>query len=136
MTASVLALRAGLFSRLAADSALTVLIGANRIFDAAPRAQAFPYLVLASLGSRPLLSRIEEGEEHDLVLAAFSRAPGRDQALSAVLRAVSVLVEDPPALDGHRLIGLQGADVSSRLLRDGRTFRAEATLRAVTEPAG
>lgn len=134
MSHAALALRDGLFARLSADEILTGLIGENRIFDAAPRAQDFPYLVLASLGSKPLLGLPEEGEIHELVLAVFSRASGRDEALKAAQRGALILSETPPVLTGQALIGLQAAGMTSRLLRDGRTFRAEVTLRAVTEP--
>ena len=41
-----LALRAALFQRLSGDMTLTGLIGAGRIFDAPPRGQGFPFLVL------------------------------------------------------------------------------------------
>ncbi|MBO0345199.1 DUF3168 domain-containing protein [Roseibium sp. CAU 1637] len=134
MSHAALALRAGLFARLSADADLTSRIGANRIFDAAPRNQKFPFVVLAALGSRPLLTRVDEGEVHELVLAVFSRAASRDEALGGVQRAARLLMDEPPELTGHRLIGLQVTEVTSRLMRDGRTFRAEASLRAVTEP--
>jgi hypothetical protein len=130
-----LALRAALFERLSGDTALTALIGAGRIFDAPPRGQAFPFLVLETLGSRPLLSAPEEGLAHDLRLVALSRAPSRDEALQIAERAAALAIDPPLVLTGHHLVGLQLSDMASRLLRDGRTFRAELSLRAVTEPA-
>ncbi|MBS8258745.1 DUF3168 domain-containing protein [Roseibium polysiphoniae] len=133
-THSQLALRGALFSRLAADATLTDLVGAGRIFDAPPRGQAFPFLVLETLGARPLLNLPEEGLVHDLRLAALSRKASRDEALAIIQRASVLLMEPDLHLSGHRLVGLQVSEMSSRLLRDGRTFRAELSLRVVTEP--
>ena len=128
------ALRAGLFQALDADSVLEGLLGAGRLFDVVPHAQAFPYLVLETLESTPLLSDPEEGLEHLLSLAVFSRASGRGEASQAAERARDVLLNGGIAFDGHRFVGLSAGAVSSRLLRDRRTFRAGVSLRAVTEP--
>ncbi|MEJ8473954.1 DUF3168 domain-containing protein [Roseibium algae] len=131
---SQLALRKALFTRLSGDATLSGLIGSGRIFDVPPRGQAFPYLVLEALGSRPLLSEPNEGRVHGLRLAVLSRKPSRDEALSVIERISLLVMETPLTLSGHHLVGLQISDMASRLLRDGRTFRAEINLRCVTEP--
>ncbi len=129
-----LALRKALFMTLSADTGLTALMGAGRIFDSPGRGQAFPYLVLETLGAEPLLSHPDEGLAHDIRLVALSRSPSRDEALTILERVTDALMTTPPEPSGHKLVGLQVAGLSSRLLRDGRTFRADASLRAVTEP--
>lgn len=129
------ALRAGLFQVLAADNELTGLLGTGRLFDAAPRGQAFPYLVLDSLDSAPLLSTPEEGLVHELKLAVYSREPSRDEAVQAAERARDILGYGAITLAGHRFVGLSVGLIASKLLRDGRTFKAELSVRAVTEPA-
>lgn len=134
MSPAQTALRAGLFQALAADSELESLLGPGRLFDAAPRSQAFPYLVLETLESAPLLSLPEEGLVHELRLAVLSREPSRDQAIATAERAREVLTYGAISLSGHRFVGLSVGLISSRLLRDGRTFKAELGLRAVTEP--
>ncbi|WP_417667347.1 DUF3168 domain-containing protein [Roseibium sp.] len=131
-----LALRKGLFERLSASAALSAVLGSGRIFDKSPRGQAFPFLVLESISAEPLLSHPDEGLAHVLRLVALSRGGSRDEALTIAETAGRVLIETPPAVDGQHLVGLQVSSLSSRLLRDGRTFRAEMTLRAVTEPIG
>ncbi|QDG78422.1 DUF3168 domain-containing protein [Labrenzia sp. PHM005] len=128
------AVRAGFFSLLAADGVLQNLLGSDRIFETPPRAEAFPYLVLEALETRPLLAEIGEGAVHALSLSVFSRERSRDEAASAAGRAAEVLMNGPIALAGHRLVNLTMTTISSRRLRDGRGYRATSSLRAVTEP--
>lgn len=130
-----LALRKGIFERLSASADLTTALGGGRILDKAPRGEAFPFLVLEEGRSEPLLVLPEEGLVHEMRLAALSRAPSRDEALTIAETAGQVLMDTPPGVAGQRLVGLQISNLSSRILRDGRTFRADLTLRAVTEPA-
>lgn len=128
------AVRAGLFSLLSADSTLAALIGPDRIYDVPPRGDAYPYLVLESIESRPLLAEIGDGAIHDLVLSVYSRGPSRDEAATAAGRAAEVLMAGPIPVSGHHVVNLTLANVVSRRLRDGRGFRASSALRAVTEP--
>ncbi|WP_428526952.1 DUF3168 domain-containing protein [Roseibium sp.] len=128
------ALRAGLFSLLNADGVLSGLLGPDRIFETPPRADAFPFLVLESVETRPLLTEIGEGMVHSLALSVFSRKLSRDEAAQAAGRAAEVLMTGPVSLNGHRLVNLTITNVLSRKLRDGRGYRASSSLRAVTEP--
>ncbi|MBO9424408.1 DUF3168 domain-containing protein [Labrenzia sp. R4_1] len=128
------ALRAGLFSLLKADGVLSGLLGPDRIFETPPRADAFPYLVLESVETRPLLTEIGEGMVHSLALSVFSRKLSRDEAVQAAGRAAEVLMIGPLSLTGHRLVNLTITNVLSRKLRDGRGYQASSSLRAVTEP--
>ncbi|GAA0784154.1 DUF3168 domain-containing protein [Roseibium denhamense] len=128
------ALREALFSVLEGDGTLSGLIGSGGIFDAVPRAQAFPYLVLEVLETKPLLAEIADGAVHELVLSVFSRGPSRDEAADAAGRAADILMHGPVTLSGHRLVNLTLTNVVSRKLRDGRGFRAACAIRAVTEP--
>ncbi|MEP3049676.1 MAG: DUF3168 domain-containing protein [Roseibium sp.] len=127
-------LRSALFSVLSADLTLEFLLGTGRIFDTPPRGQSYPYLVLDTLESRPLLADPGLGLIHDLTLSAFSREQSRDQAVHAASRSAEVLMNGPVPLTGHRLVNLTVTNVVSRRLRDGRGFRATCALRAVTEP--
>lgn len=128
------ALRAGLFSLLKADGVLSGLLGPDRIFETPPRADAFPYLVLESMETRPLLTEIGEGMVHTLALSVFSRKLSRDEAAQAAGRAAEVLMTGPVSLTGNRLVNLTLTSVLSRKLRGGRGYRASSSLRAVTEP--
>ena len=128
------ALRAGLFSLLRADGVLSSLLGPDRIFETPPRADAFPYLVLESVDTRPLLSEIGEGMVHSLVLSVVSRKLSRDEAAQAAVRAAEILMTGPVSLTGNRLVNLTITRLLSRKLRDGRGYLASSSLRAVTEP--
>lgn len=127
-------LRSALFSVLTADLTLETILGAGRIFDAPPRGQSYPYLVLETVESRPLLSEPGLGLVHDLTLSAFSRDRSRDEAAHAASRSAEVLMNGPVSLTGHRLVNLTLTNVISRRLRSGRGFRASSVIRAVTEP--
>jgi|GEM_PF-7089063 len=128
------ALRAGLFSLLQADGVLTGILGSGRICETPPRGGPFPYLLLETVETRPLLSEIGEGLVHSLSLSVFSRGLSRDEAVQAAGRAVEVLMTGPVPLAGHRLVNLTMTNVLSRTLRNGRGYQAASSLRAVTEP--
>jgi hypothetical protein len=128
------ALRAGFFSLLQSDGVLQNLLGSDRVFEAPPRAEAFPYLVLETMETRPLLAEIGDGAVHALGLSVFSRGRSRDEAAEAAGRAVEVLMSGPVTLTGHRLVNLTMTTIISRRLRDGRGYRATSSMRAVTEP--
>ncbi len=89
------ALRAGFFSLLQSDGVLQNLLGSDRVFEAPPRAEAFPYLVLETMETRPLLAEIGDGAVHALGLSVFSRGRSRDEAAEAAGRAVEVLMSGP-----------------------------------------
>lgn len=136
-----LALRGAVFSLLAGDATLADLAGAGRIHDGAPRGAPFPHLVIGTIESRPLLAHPEEGEEHRLEIAVFSRAASRDEAGGILSRAVDLLVEGSgmagalaAASPGHDLVGVRLIDLRSERLVPQRLWRAGARFRLVTEP--
>ena len=127
-------LRGAVFTLLAADATLETLLGPGRLFDAAPRGQNYPYLVLEAVESRPLLADFAHGAVHDLTLTVFSRAESRDEAAEAAGRAAEILGFGPVVLGAYRLVNLTLTNIITKRLRDGRGFRASCALRAVTEP--
>ncbi|MBD8893496.1 DUF3168 domain-containing protein [Roseibium litorale] len=129
-----LALRKALLTRLNGSTALTAQMGSEGICDVPARGQAFPFLSLETLGSKPLLSDPSEGLLHDLRLQVLSRAPSRDEVLTLMEEASGQILDGALTLDGHHLVGLQLSGRSTALMRDGRTFRGVIELRAVTEP--
>ena len=128
------ALRSGLFLMLTDDLTLEGLLGAGRVFEAPPRGQSYPYLVLDAVESRPLLAELQFGAVHDLTLSVFSQNQSRDEAAQAAGRAADVLMTGPIVMTGHRLVNLTVTSIVSRRLRNGRGYRASCVLRAVTEP--
>ncbi|ADZ71350.1 DUF3168 domain-containing protein [Polymorphum gilvum] len=134
-TAAEIALRDAILIHLAGDAELEALLGPGRLFDAPPRGQAFPFLRLDAVTGRRLAGSAEDGLEHELRLTVLSRADSRDEAVKAIARVAALLDGPVLALAGHRLVDLVPVATASGPLRDGRTFRAELVLRAVTEPA-
>ncbi|MAB01109.1 MAG: hypothetical protein CMN87_19870 [Stappia sp.] len=143
MTDASLALRGAAFALLSGDADLVALTGAQRIHDGAPRGAAFPHLVIGAIESRPLLALAEDGEEHRLDLAVFSRADSRDEASRILSRAVSLLADRAGVAaalatqaSGHALVATRLVERRIERLPQARLWRARARLRLVTEPLG
>ena len=133
MSAHELALQKALLGHLKADAAVQALLGEPaRIWDAAPKDAAFPYLLIGRCESRPV-GADGGGVEQALTLTVVSRFRGTEEA-KAVLAAVRVALNDATLeADGVRTVNLRvtfadvfpGADAA-------RTF-AVLRVRAVTE---
>lgn len=136
MSDAILALRGAVQTRLAADVALTELIGADRIFDEAPRAQRGLYVVHGDVEARDWSTGTESGCEQEFALVVWAGQSGSSrQALEAAGLIVAALDGRDLALDGHVLVNLRW--LSSRLAREPRNGLPSVTLRfrAATEPA-
>lgn len=129
-----MALRDALIARLSNDADLTLILGAGRVHDGAPRSAAHPYLTLESMTSRPLAGEPDEGMEHQAVVAIYSRADSRDEAAKGVMAAAAALLGTGITLSGWHLSDLRAVETSSERLKDGRSWRAALRLRAVTGP--
>jgi hypothetical protein len=126
------ALQAAVYARLAADPALAVLVE-GRISDSARRGVATPYLAIGDWRATPVGSSDGDIVEHRFELVAVTREGGRREAVGAAGRAAAVLASEPPAPEGHRLVGLALLGTRSAPTRDRRAFEASASFRAVTE---
>lgn len=134
MSDAILALRAAVQARLAADAALTGLIGPDRIFDEAPRAARGLYVVHGEVEARDWSTGSERGCEQEFALVVWAAQSGSSrQALEAVGLIVAALDQVALALDGHALVNLRW--LSSRLARETRNGLPQVTIRfrAVTE---
>ncbi|SIQ01689.1 DUF3168 domain-containing protein [Bosea sp. TND4EK4] len=136
MSDAILALRGAVQARLATDAALTALIGADRIFDEAPRAQRGLYVVHGDIEARDWSTGTETGCEQEFALVVWAGQSGSSrQALEAAGLIVAALDGSGLALDGHVLVNLRW--LSSRLAREPRGGLPSVTLRfrAATESA-
>ncbi|WP_420102351.1 DUF3168 domain-containing protein [Bosea sp. (in: a-proteobacteria)] len=136
MSDAILALRSAVQARLAADAALTALIGADRIFDEAPRAERGLYVVHGEVEARDWSTGTEAGCEQEFALVVWAGQSGSSrQALQAAGLIVATLDGSDLAPDGHVLVNLRW--LSSRLAREPRNGLPSVTLRfrAATEPA-
>jgi hypothetical protein len=129
------ALRAAVHDALAADAALTSVLGGQKIFDEPPRAAAFPYVTLGEARVADYSTGDTSGEEHQLTLHAWSRQGGHKEAHVIAGALLQALDDAPLTLTDHRLINLRFAVADVRREADGRTYHALVRFRAVTEPA-
>ena len=134
MTAAALALQTAVLARLVADTGLAASALAGRIFDAVPRAAAFPHLAVGPATVRDRSGLDAPLAEHRLTLRIFSRKGGRREVLTLAGLAEAALDGASLALDGHRLVLMRREATEVRLLRDRLTAEAAIRLVALTEP--
>ena len=127
-----LALTKAVYAALVADAGVGALVG-DRIHDAAPRNAVFPYVGIGDVQTADWSTGTERGAEHRLTLHAWSRTPGKAEAL-AVLEAVRAALDDAALdLDGHALVSLRFDWASAARDPDGLTWHGVVRFRAVTE---
>lgn len=90
-------LQTALIEALLADAALTVLVGANGVFDTPPKGRAAPYVVIDRHDMRTTDADLAPGQEHSLVLHCWSAQPSRKAALAMAARVVAVGLALAPA---------------------------------------
>jgi hypothetical protein len=130
----ILALRAAVQARLAADAALAAMIGPDRVFDEAPRAASGLYVVHGEVEARDWSTGCGRGCEQEFMLVVWAAESGSSRrALEAAGLIVAALDEADLALDGHALINLRW--LTSRLAREARKGLPSVAIRfrAVTE---
>ena len=133
--AASVALRAAIYDALAADSALVAVLGGPKIYDEPPRAAAFPYVTLGEARIADFSTGSEPGEEHQLILHAWSRQGGHKEAHAITGVLLQALDDAPLTLTDHQLVNFRFAVADVRREADGRTYHALVRFRAVTEPA-
>jgi hypothetical protein len=129
------ALRAAVHDALAANATLMSLLGGAKVYDEPPRAAAFPYVTLGETRITDFSSGDERGEEHQLMLHAWSRQGGHKEAHLIAGALLEALDDAPLTLSDHRLVNFRFAVADVRREADGRTYHALVRFRAVTEPA-
>jgi Protein of unknown function (DUF3168) len=133
-TAASAALRAAVHDALVADAGLTDLLGGAKVYDEPPRAAAFPYVTLGEARMADYSTGTEPGEEHQLVLHAWSRQGGQREAHLIAGALLAALDDAPLTLADHHLVNFRFAVADVRREADGRTYHALVRFRAVTEP--
>lgn len=135
MTHPILALQATLIPALKADAALTALIGANAVFDAPPRDQHPPYVVMARHDLLPRDGDLAPGHEHRVLIHVWAREPSRKAALTIAERVLAVALS--AALDGPdlRVTHRRHERTDTAIDLDTGFARAAVVLRMLSEPA-
>ncbi|OLP61853.1 hypothetical protein BJF93_19400 [Xaviernesmea oryzae] len=130
------ALQAALFTHLAADTALSALIGTDAIHDRVmPANTPRPYVQIASIDSRDISGDGAPLEEHDIRLLVIG-AEGGHRPVQLVAARLKARLEDAalkPA--GFRLSSMSCQEIRIRQDPVRAGHNAELRLRAVTEPA-
>jgi hypothetical protein len=135
MPSATWALQQAIYAELSGDAALTTALGASgRIYDHAPRSAAFPYIAFGSITTRDWSTGDEAGEEHTLVLTAWSRETGKRETVAIVAAVRARLHDQSLTLVGYRLVNLRHVSSEIRREPDGQSVRGTIRLRAVTEP--
>jgi len=134
-TAASQALRAAVHDALNADASLTSLLGGPKVYDQVPQSAAFPYVTLGETRVADFSTGTEPGEEHQLMLHAWSRQGGHKEAHLIAGALLQALDDVPLPLADHRLVNFRFAVADVRREADGRTYHALVRFRAVTEPA-
>ncbi len=134
MSSPARALQEAVFAALAADAALTGLIGAGRVHDGPPRNAAAPYVHLGEVTARDWSTSTEGGTEIVFAVVAWSRLPGRSEALAIAERVRVVLHDAPLVLAGHRLVNLRHLATETARAEKPEGRRAVVRFRAAVEP--
>jgi hypothetical protein len=128
-------LQQSVFGALAADTALTALLGPGRVFDDVPQGTPLPYVTLGPLATQDWSTGSEHGSEHIFTVHVWSGAAGKKQA-HEILGAIRAALHDQPlAVAGHTLINLRHERSEVRRASDGDTILGTVRFRAVTEPS-
>jgi len=133
VTDAGLALQKAIHGALVADAGVGDVVG-DRIFDAVPRAAAFPYVTLGDARIADWSTGTEPGAEHRLTLHAWSRGRGKAECWGVVAAVQAALHDAALVLDGHTLVNLRVEACDLGMDRDGITWHGVVRLRAVTEP--
>ena len=130
---SSLALQKAMLSKLAADAALSALLGGPAIYDDVPQGTRPPYVSFGDLATRDWRTKDARAEEHFATLNVWSRERGRKEAYEIIAAIDAALDGAPLALEGHRLVNL--STTFWTVARDGENYRGIVRLRAATERA-
>ena len=135
MSSASWALQAAIFTALAADSTVQSLLGVPaRIYDAVPRDAPFPYAVIGDGKEIAYDTATDQGSEHQVTVAVWSRNGGHKEAKSIAEAIRFTLNGAVLSLSGHALVDLRALDTNFARGSDGETYSATLRLRAVTEP--
>ncbi|NGO53622.1 DUF3168 domain-containing protein [Allomesorhizobium camelthorni] len=133
MTAPAAELQKAVFEALAADAAVTALLGGGKIYDHAPANVAFPYLTFGRTSIFDWSTGTESGTEQLFTLHVWSKAKGKKETL-AIMEAVRALLDDAALeLDEHHLVNMRLEFAEARYDEDLSVHHGLLRFRAVTE---
>jgi len=130
------ALQKAAYEALIADSALTTLLGGDRLYDHVPQSSAFPHVAIDQMRINDWSTGTERGSEHVLMLHIWSRYDGKREAYEIADAVREALDDAELTLDDNRLVNLSHQYSDLKRDPDGETYHGVMRFRAVTEPLG
>jgi len=128
------ALQTAVVERLASDSDVLAIIGADRIFDRQITRAEPPYLVLGEMTTTDFSAGDSDGSEHRFEIEAWTKQNGRKQAVELAGAVRAALHDADLPLEGAALINLRHERTVSRRAPKTALHVARLRFRAVTEP--
>jgi hypothetical protein len=133
MSGAALELQRTVFDALAADAELIALLGGPHVFDGAPRNAEAPYVHLGEVNARDWSTATDAGMEVSFAVVAWSRQPGRSEALAIAARVEAVLHEAALDPDDFRLVNLRHVATETARNDKPEGRRAVVRFRAAVE---
>lgn len=124
-------LQGALVSALKGDAALVAIVGAEGIFDAAPKGRPAPYVVIARHDMIQRDGDDAPGQEHRLLLHCWGGQPSRRRALDIAERVVAV--SGTFVANAITLTHREHVRTETAIDRDTGLARAAVTLRFLSE---
>lgn len=133
MTAHNASLQRACFQALAADTDLTNLIGANRVFDRVPERVRPPYVVLGQSMVSDWSTATEDGEAIVFFVHVWSKSTAREEC-HAVQEEVKRVLEADVAFADADLVALRFQLADTNRDRPSGFLHGVMRFRAVIEP--
>jgi hypothetical protein len=127
------ALQKAMFDALSADAALNSILGAPpRLYDSAPKAAPFPYVVFGDARATSIAGA-DGLVEHDIRLNIHSRYDGRREVKDVITAILSALDGAALTLAGFALVNLRATFTDIIHRQEADAFIGVIRFRAVTE---
>jgi hypothetical protein len=134
MTSPAVDLQKAIHGLLTADAALVAKLGGQKVFDATPPNQAFPYVSFGRTSIYDWSTGTESGTEQLFTIHVWSKAKGKTETLE-IMESIRQLIDAaPPELDDHALVNLQLEFAEVRFDDDISVHHGMLRFRAVMEP--
>lgn len=135
MVHAIVELQASLVTAWLADGPLTTLLGGDFVFDAPPKGQSAPYVVIVRHDALSRDGDETPGHDHRLLVHCWHGDASRKSALALADRVIAVALSADLNSAGLIVTHIQHDRTDSAIdLKTGRA-RAALALRAFTEPA-
>lgn len=131
-SAALIALQASLATAFEADPDLRTRVQ-GRVHDGTPKAPVAPYLAFADARTTDWSGGETNGVRATIVLEAIAVDGERGRAVAILDRAGELALGPLPALAHGLLVLIRVTSTSVERLKDGRTWRARASIEALID---